>query len=215
MKLQKLFFFNLFLVLSACGSQFDENVSGNWNLIVARNLDQAGDFFHASEYLMKAMKENDAKESAESYLENINKRKEKASDCVKDARFNLDTSFLTRYHFRDYFQMGYCYELLGDERNALESYNHSIQLNQKHAMTYTYRGLLHEKSGRIQEAEKDLRLAVQKEGGHLSPRFHLGMFFIRNRKIEFVEEQAAALEESRPIYTKILREEMLRKNENR
>ena len=88
-------------------------------------------------------------------------------------------------------------------------------MNSKHSITYVYRALLHEKNGDLDPARKDLLTAIEKEGGHLSPRFHLGMFYLRNKKYDLVEEQAAAVEKSRGVYAHILREELKKKNDSR
>ena len=115
--------FPFLIIFTFCQKHYNHIPEGNWNMIVAENLDQAGDLYHAVEYLKLAEKEEDASVSAKKYLEQIEERKGKAEKCIQDAQYSIDTSYLTRYHFRDYFQMGVCHELLGSNELAMEKYN--------------------------------------------------------------------------------------------
>ena len=62
-----------------------------------------------------------------------------------------------------YYQRGWCYELKGDDVNAMENYNAGIDVDQTHPYIYLMRGELYHKQGMTELANADFEEVLKKD----------------------------------------------------
>ena len=209
------------LGLAACGPAPLEEIEAGDPLAIARLLDRAGDSYRAKLILEAYLKDEPVKtvsfarssEEAREYLQGIERRKAKAPGGIKDALFNIKTTRYQNRINRYYFQMGICYELLGDLKKAKENYDRSIELRPKLSVVFVRRGLLRERLGNLKGARADFIRSVQVQAAYPPAHFQRGMFLARRGETKSALKEADFLQKVRPDYALLIRKTAEKQNQ--
>ncbi|MBE7437382.1 MAG: hypothetical protein HS115_02915 [Spirochaetales bacterium] len=170
-------------------------------LAAAETIDRAGDLKQAKDLLLRASKDEALAVEAGKYLEQIDQRRAKADDCIRDLNVAIKSNIWPNRANKLHFQLAVCQELKGDEEAAMRSYDRSIELRSTLPVAFVRRGLLKEAQGDREGALQDLKAG---SADYLPGRLILGLFYWRHGTIELARAEARYLLERRPEYARLL-----------
>jgi len=190
----------LVLFLTSCEDRF-VSTAADPLIAAAETIDRAGDLEHARALLRKASQREVTAAEATAYLAQIEERKSKADDCLRDLGAAIKSNIWPNRANKLYFQLAVCQELKGEHTAAMTAYNKSIELRSTLPVAFVRRGLLKEMQGDLDGALVDLKAGA---ANYLPGRLVLGLFYYRRGQPDQVRPEIEYLKEHRPEYGRIL-----------
>ncbi|HRP68924.1 MAG TPA: hypothetical protein PLY93_05275 [Turneriella sp.] len=192
------------MLLLACRPATERAYQKSFELRSAREVYTAGDTASARYYLNRVSSDTIVKEEAAAFLHRIDERKEHSDDCLADKKAELELNRYPKMRYRHLFQIGVCFEVANNTKQAMGFYNLAESSGGKQPQLYIRRGLLRERLGDIKGASEDFIRADKLNHEYPPALLALALFQVRTGDVASATKTLAAIKDIKPTYAEVI-----------
>lgn len=178
-----------------------------WVYQKMESLDQSGDLHNALKLLPEALNDPGSRDAALRFQQSLEERKAGIPAALTALNDEINGTE-RRYKIPKLtFLKGVVADLEQDNQLALHWYQSAIDMKPKLSVAHVRLGLVYERLGQIQKADKSFQKALELSQRAPLSHFHYGLFLARSTdRSEEALQEAKFLEDVRPVYARIIRE---------